>query len=80
MSSKARLATDFQGFTKNQSQEILSMAETFELTGYNAEQASVSLSDLIATGKRMGLKSIGVDLDKDTMSMLAAASAAERYK
>lgn len=77
---KSLITLTSQGFTKNQSQEILSMAETFELMGYNAEQASVSISDFITTGKGMGLKSIGVVLDKDTMSMLAAASAAERYK
>ena len=77
---KSLITLTSQGFTKNQSQEIFSMAETFELMGDNAEEASASISDFITTGKGMGLKSIGVVLDKDTMSMLAAASAAERYK
>ena len=77
---KSLITLTSQGFTKNQSQEILTMGETFELMGYNAEQASVAISSFITTGKGMGLKSIGVVLDRDTMSMLAAASAAERYK
>ena len=77
---KAVVTMTAQGFSKSQSAGILNMAESFELMGYNAEQASVAISDFITTGKGMGLKSIGVVLDKDTMSMLAAASAAERYK
>ena len=77
---KSLITLTSQGFTKSQSQEILTMGETFELMGYNAEQASVAISSFITTGKGMGLKSIGVVLDQDTMSMLAAASAAERYK
>lgn len=77
---KSLITLTSQGFTKSQSQEILTMGESFELMGYNAEQASVAISSFIATGKGMGLKSIGVVLDQDTMSMLAAASAAERYK
>lgn len=76
---KAVITMTSQGLSENQSQGILNMAESFELMGYNAEQASVSISDFIATGKGMGLKSIGVVLDKDTMSMLSAATAAERY-
>lgn len=76
---KATITMAEQGLSESQSKPILDMAENFELMGYNAEQASVSISDFIATGKGMGLKSIGVVLDKDTMSMLSAATAAERY-
>lgn len=77
---KAKLNLLNQGLTDMQIKPIMDMAESFELMGYNAESASIAISEMIVTGKAMSLKSIGVVLDKDTQSMLAAATAAERYE
>lgn len=69
-----------QGFSKEMIQNLQPIIEQVDYLGVAADQASDILYKFVLTGRAMGLQQMGIYLDKDTQSMLSAASAAERYQ
>jgi hypothetical protein len=76
---KTKMNLADMGFSEDQVDPIMKMAESFELMGYNAEQAGNTIAELIVSGKALGMKSIGVFLTKEEQAFITAASSAERY-
>ena len=76
---KTKMNLADMGFSDEQIDPVMKMAESFELMGYNAEQAGNTIAELIVSGKALGMKSIGVYLTKEEQAFITAASSAERY-
>lgn len=69
-----------EGFTKDMIENLQPVIEQIDYLGVSADQAADTLYKFILTGRALGLQQLGIYLDKDTQSMLTAASAAERYE
>lgn len=69
-----------EGFSKEMIQNLQPIIDKVDYLGVSADQAADSLYKFVLTGRTMNLQQLGIYLDKDTQSMLAAASAAERYE
>ena len=69
-----------EGFSKEMIQNLQPIIDKVDYLGVSADQAADSLYKFVLTGRTMSLQQLGIYLDKDTQSMLAAANAAERYE
>lgn len=69
-----------EGFSADMIRNLQPIIEQIDYLGVSADQASDILYKFILTGRTMGLQQMGIYLDKDTQSMLAAADAATRYQ
>ena len=69
-----------EGFSADMIRSLQPIIEQIDYLGVSADQASDILYKFILTGRTMGLQQMGIYLDKDTQSMLAAADAATRYQ
>lgn len=69
-----------EGFSADMIKNLQPIIEQIDYLGVSADQASDILYKFILTGRTMGLQQMGIYLDKDTQSMLAAADAATRYQ
>ncbi|WLP85283.1 hypothetical protein [Mycoplasma seminis] len=78
--AKARQIATLQeaGIGKEMSEKLFELSDNFEKLGYSAEVANDAFSQFIMTGKATTLQGIGIYLDKNTKSTLAAASAQQR--
>ena len=69
-----------EGFSKEMIQNLQPIIDKVDYLGVSADQAADSLYKFVLTGRTMSLQQLGIYLDKNTQSMLAGASAAERYE
>lgn len=69
-----------EGFSKEMIENLQPIIDKVDYLGVAADQAADILYKFVLTGRTMGLQQMGIYLDKDTQSMLSAASAAERYQ
>lgn len=68
------------GFTKDQVEEISELGEKFRWIGTGAEEATQSLTKFILTGRTTEFNSLGIYLDENTKSLIAAMDETERYQ
>ncbi|TDV23508.1 hypothetical protein BCF59_0497 [Mycoplasmopsis mustelae] len=78
--AKMRLAANLtsQGFSEASQQSLFNISDAFEKIGYNADTANDAFTQFITSGKATSLQTLGIYLDSNTKSTLAAADAQQR--